>query len=54
MIFLLIKKRIGNQPILLLKLNWTLELIDSLKKINSSESILFIRIWGNRDEAVEL
>ncbi|MEC2474169.1 DUF1796 family putative cysteine peptidase, partial [Bacillus thuringiensis] len=21
---------------------------------NSSESILFIRIWGNRDEAVEL
>ncbi|MEC3034154.1 papain-like cysteine peptidase, partial [Bacillus thuringiensis] len=25
-----------------------------LEKINSSESILFIRIWGNRDEAVEL
>ncbi|PTN42211.1 hypothetical protein DAY12_28990, partial [Bacillus thuringiensis] len=24
------------------------------EKINSSESILFIRIWGNRDEAVEL
>ncbi len=25
-----------------------------LEKINSSESILFIRIWGNRDEAIEL
>ncbi|WP_336771382.1 papain-like cysteine peptidase [Bacillus bombysepticus] len=25
-----------------------------LEKITSSESILFIRIWGNRDEAVEL
>ncbi len=25
-----------------------------MKKINSSESILFIRIWGNRDEAIEL
>lgn len=25
-----------------------------LEKITNSESILFIRIWGNRDEAVEL